>query len=331
MYQRPVQATSSHQDFIRWADWIELNVLTQEEPTLSMGAVTASIAEDPPDDSTASEYRLDYSDSSGDLDPATLHNGYWQNAERIAELAFSELRQRSRWFGVRYPLIVQGETVITDSSFDSSTVAEFLTLLRSRHLYCGALDDDGELAGELFEELLPHALGCYLGTSRATAIRFGVAGNSRGNGLPLETDQAMDNLSSRMNEPRGDLANLRNSSDYGADAVVWKPLGDNLRGKLTAIGQATISEGIWTSKRPSPKWRSGRLIRLFTQPTIVVAFVESISLTNKNLLDGLPENNSPLPLDRFRILFVLRDQDVPPPLRNRMCSWSLEMIERLPR
>ena len=331
MFQRPFQATNGNQDSIRWADWIELNVLTHEVPSLSVGELTAAIAEDPPDHSAASEHRLDYTDSSGELDPSTLHIGYWQDAEHTAELAFSELRQRSRWFNGRYPMVVRGEVAAETSSFDSSAVAAFLTLLRSRHLYHGAANDDGELAGELFEELLPHAMRRYLGTSAATAIRFGVAGGSRGHGLPIETDGALDELSRWMREPRGELSGLPNGRDYGADSVAWKPLGDSLRGKLSAIGQATISEGIWTTKRPSPKWKSGRLIRMLTQPTTVVAFVESISLTKNTVLDGLPEKFSPLPFDRFRILFILGDRDVPSALLDRIKAWSAEMLGRLPR
>ena len=331
MFQRPFRATNGKQDPIRWADWIELNVLTDEVPSVSIGELTAAIAEDPPDHSVASEHRLDYPDSSGELDPPTLHIGYWQDAEHMAELAFSELRQRSRRFNGRYPLIVRGEVAAAASSYDSSAVAAFLTLLRSRHLYRDAADDDGELAGELFEELLPHAMRRYLGTTTDTAIRFGVAGGSRGHGLPVDTDDALDELSRWMREPRGELTGLPKGRDYGADSVAWKPLGDSLRGKLSAIGQATISEGIWTTKRPSPKWRSGRFIRMLSQPTIIVAFVESISLTKNTLLDGLPEKFSPLPFDRFRILFVLGDRDVPSGLLDRIKDWSAEMLGRLPR
>ena len=331
MYARPSQATSSSEETIQIADWIELNVLTEEEPSVSVADVTAMIAEDPPDDSTTSEHRLDYPDSLEDLDPTDLNTGYWQEAEDMAELAFAELHQRSRWFGHRYPLAVLGEIATASSCFDSGAVASFLTLLRSRHLYHHALDDDGKVAGQLFEELLPHALRGYLGGTEDTSIRFGVSGGSRGPGLPLQTDDALDELSQRINEPRGELSGMTDGLDYGGDAIAWKALGDLLRGKLVAIGQATISKGKWTTKQPSPKWKSGRLIKFLTKPTIVVAFVESISLTTKAELDGLPDTFSPLPLDRFRILFILRDRDIPVSLRTRMEDWTAQMLKRLPR
>ena len=135
MYARPSQAPTSFEEPIQIADWIELNVLTNEEPSVSVADVTATIAADPPDDSTTSEHRLDYPDGLEDLGPPDLNPGYWQQAEHKAELAFAELRQRSKWFGARYPLIVGGETAAASSCFDSDAVASFLTLLRSRHLY----------------------------------------------------------------------------------------------------------------------------------------------------------------------------------------------------
>ena len=331
MYARPSRVTTSPEETIQIADWIELNVLTGEEPSVSIADVTSKIAADPPDDSKTSEHRLDYPDVLEDLDPPDLHTGYWQQAEDTAELAFAELRQRSKWFGARYPFTVQGETATASSCFDSGIVASFLTLLRSRHLYHRALDDDGEFAGELFEKLLPHALRGYLGITENTSLRFGVSGGSRGNGLPLQTDDALDELSRRIKEPRGVSTGLPDGRDYGADVIAWKTLGDSLRGKLVAIGQATISERKWTTKQPSPKWKSGRFVQFLTQPTNVVAFVESISLTTNAVLDGLPEKFSPLPLDRFRILFFLRDRDIPNPLRTQMKFWNDEMLARLPR
>ncbi len=329
MYARPSRATTSSEETIQIADWIELNVLTEEESAVSLAEVTAMIAADPPDDSTTSEHRLDYPAGLEDLDRADMSPGYWEQAENTAESAFLELRQRSEWFGARYPLTVNGESATASSCFDSGAIASFLTLLRSRHLYHHALGDDGEVAGELFEELLPHVLRGYLGTNRDSSIRFGVSGGSRGSELPLQTDDALDELSRRMHEPRGNLTGLPNGRDYGGDGIAWKALGDSHPGKLVAIGQATISQQEWPKKHPSPKWKSGALIKFLTQPTIVIAFVESISLITKAERDGLPEEFSALPFDRFRILYILRDRDLPSSLRKRMENWTGQMLERL--
>ena len=48
MYVRPSQTTSSSEETIQVADWIELNVLTKEESSVSVADVTATIAADPP-------------------------------------------------------------------------------------------------------------------------------------------------------------------------------------------------------------------------------------------------------------------------------------------
>lgn len=333
MYDRPSpgKTSSEEEESIRIADWIELNLLTNEEPSVSVAEITAIIAADPLDDSKAAEHRFDYPDDLDDLDPPNEHAGYWQQAEHAAELAFGELRQRSMWFGPSYPLTLRNGVASASSSFDSDTVASFLTLLRSRHLYHRALNDDGEVAGRLFEDLLPHALRHYLGTTADSSIRFGVSGGSRGGGLPLQVDEALDQLSLQMHEPRGELSKSQSRGDYAGDAVAWKALGDTHRGKLVVVGQATISERKWTEKLPSPKWQSGGLIKFLPRPTIVVAFVESISLTSKAWLDGQPATFSVLPLDRFRILWILRDHDIPDSLQKQMEEWTAEMLERLPR
>lgn len=330
MYLLPPQPETSAEEIIRFADWIELNLITSKESVLSIADVTSILAADPPDDSSMSEHRMAYRESDSDEDSRELNDGYWQQAEQTAELVFSELSHRSRWFDERYPIQVDGECATTNDSFDSFTIAKFLSLLRSRHLYGANLDDEKGLPGELFEELLPHTVRCYLGTEQHHSIRFGVAGGSRGGELPVDLDSALDELSKRMHEPRGELRNLPNARDLGIDSITWKPFGDSLRGKLTAIGQATISEGAWLKKQHSPKWLSGRLIRLLSFPTYVVSFVESISLTKSDYLDGLPQKVSILPLDRFRILRFLHDHDVPADLLDRLQAWSEGMCDRLP-
>lgn len=329
MFAPPAGASSEDEELVRTADWLELNVLTGEEISISLDDVTATIAENPPDESNASEHRGDYADNPEDINPQSLKAGYWHTAEITSELAFAELRQRSIWFGNRYPLTLTSDTAAASTDYDTTRIAKFLTLLRSRHLYHEALGDDGELAGELFEELLTFALRRYLTTSEANALRFGVAGGIRGSGLPHTTDDALDVLAERMNEPRGVLSGL-SPGDLGADSIAWRPFLDPHRGKLTTIGQATISERKWTKKQPSKKWRSGRLIRLLTQPTTVVAFVESISLTSNSILDGLGDQFYSLPLDRFRLLCYLRDDDIPPDLQSKIDNWSVGMRDRLP-
>ena len=332
MYALPTKGDTTREDAIRLADWIELNVLTDEERSVSVDELTDAIAEEPPDDSSISEHRQDYAlGAEQELDADNQPEGFWQRAETVAQDAFSQMWQRSRWFRSRYPFAVDRDTVTANPRFDSIELAKFLTLLRSRHLYYAALEDDGTVAGELFEELLPFVLRRYLDTGAANAFRFGVAGGSRGSGLPDDANDALHELSKRIGEPRGGLPNLRKDGDYAADAIAWKPLGDPLPGKLVAVGQATISEKAWTDKQPSPKWKSRSLIGFLAPPTTVVAFVETISLTSPAVLNGLGEQFASVPLDRFRLLHVLRDHDVPSELRTKIVDWCGGMRDRLRR
>ena len=330
MYLRPNTVLSELEEPIRTADWIELNLLTHEESSISLNELIANIAQDPPDESIDSEYREEYSENPEISDTSSFKSGYWQKAESLAELTFSELHHRVKSLGDDYPLSAKRQTFIPNSSSHSICIATFLTLLRSRHLYFEALEDDGSVAGELFEELVTHVLTRFLCTSPKNAVRFGLAGGSRGDGLPSNTEEALDDLSNRVKEPRGDVVSTK-SEDFGADTIVWKNFKDHLQGKVSAVAQATISEHKWNRKQPSPKWKDGRLIRWLTPPITVVAFVESLSLKSAAFLAGLGGQFHSLPLDRFRLLHYVRDVEVPSELKTRIESWSLSMLQRLPR
>ena len=328
MYAPPVPSETTESP-IRIADWIELNLVTREEELISQTSVIDALTEAPPDDAAVSEHREEYAFDPEDLDPDELTDGYWKDAERSTELAFLELCHRAEWLGISYPFCCNDDTASLNSNFESERIATFLTLLRSRHLYYEALQDDGNTAGELFEELVPHALRCYVGTIEECALRFGMAGGSRGDGLPNNTDDAIIALAQRTNEARGSLSNLSSGQDFGGDAIVWKPFGDSLPGQLVAVAQSTISERKWIRKQPSPKWRNRRLIQFLSVPLTVVAFVETLSLTSRTFLDGLSGEFSSMPFDRLRLLQVLRDGDLPTSLLTRMDAWSCSMCARL--
>ena len=330
MYAPPSPARVNREAPIRVADWIELNLLTAEEPVLSVTGVTQAVAGEPPDDSADSEHRNDYSEDPEDANPAQQQEGFWQLANNTAEMAFKELHTRSASFSDRYPIVSNGESAEANESYDSPRVAAFLTLLRSRHLYVNALGDDGSIAGELFEELLQYALRRYIDTIDSCSVRFGIAGGSRGDGLPINAKEALDELASRMNEGKGTLENLANDQDFGGDAIAWRPFPDCGPGQLTVVGQATISEGKWVSKFPSPKWDTRRLIGLLARPAIAIGFVETITLSTQRLLraKGEPAYVS-IPLDRLRLLFVLRDSDIIESLLERITDWCDGMKERL--
>ena len=329
MYLSPLPAEEDPIDSIRVADWIELNLLTGEEESISSDSATRAMAERPPDDSSTGEHRQEYSDNPEDLDSSELHDGYWRDAETTVEFAFTELRERSSCYGDRYPIRLVGETVEVVDAFESTEIAAFLALLRSRHLYRGALGDNGQTAGELFEELLPYALRRCLDTTEECSVRFGLAGNARGDGLPSRTDLALDELSRRIGEPRANQEDLRPVHDYGADAIAWKPLAGPTEGKLTIIGQATISNGVWMRKQPSPKWKSRKLIEFLVPPVTAVSFVEKFSINVSGTGNILGGDLTSIPLDRFRLLALLVDEEISKELRIRMKSWSEQMCSLL--
>ena len=312
MFAPPPTGDEPFHNPIRLADWVELNLLMEEELSVSVTDLTDELASTPPDDAGDSERRT----------------GYWDSAEGTAEAAFLELSRRAGWLGDHYPLDLDGDAALLCDKAAARGVYRFLVLLRARQLYPYGLDDDGAESGLLFEELVKHALGRYVVCAPPNRVRFGVAGGSRGNGLPQSLTEAAEQLSQRMFEKPGQDSKAR-QGDFKADVVVWKPFGDKRPGQLVLVGQATISEGDWMMKEPPKRWTDRRVIRFLARPLTAVAFPETLSLTSSDTLDGL--TGSSIPFDRLRLLSVLRDEDLPDSLRERMNDWTGDVRDRLPQ
>ena len=330
MYALPPLRHDSSHDTIRLADWIEVNLLTEEEASVSVTSVAGELGDNPPDDSDESEQRSDQDDGSS-RDDGEPRKGYWEEAEKTAEDAFSELASRADSLADCYPLDVADDGALLDDSKGTLDVYRFLVLLRARQLYPEALGDDGEESGFLFEDIVTHALGAYLGSGHDQRVRFGLAKGSRGGELPQSLKEAVVELSRRISEDPGMVPNGA-EGDYRADAVAWNSFGDGLPGQLVLIGQAKISEGTWLKSEPAPRWTEkspskDRLIRFVARPATAVAFPETLSLTSPDTLSGA--NFSSIPFDRLRLLRILRNEELPGDLLRRMQDWGQSMKARL--
>ncbi len=331
MLAPPPPGREEFHDPIRLADWVELNLLIGDEPNVSLTTVADELTLIPPDDSDESEMRFD-----SDVDPSeggtNFKRGFRETAETQAESAFLELTSREGWLGDRYPLEIDSDVASFREETPARDVYEFLVLLRSRQLYRDALDDDGAESGLLFEELVKYAISNYVGARAGERVRFGVAGGSRGDGLPASLSEALQELSDRMSEKLGEVPTT-GDGDFKADAIAWRPFGDDGPGQLVMIGQATISEGDWIREEPPNRWTDRtppdrRLILFFSRPITAVAFPETLSLTRRAVLDGL--SFSSIPFDRLRIASILSDEDLPEEMREKMRDWSVDMKGRLP-
>ena len=334
MFAPPTRASNADHDRVRLADWIELNLLADEEEFMSMDSVTAELAGGPPDIGDDSEVRSPREDPH-DPDGATLP-GHWNTLEDGTAGAFRELSWRARWLRAQYPLHVADDMAEFSRTSETQDVYRFLVLLRARQLYENALGDDGCTSGLLFEEVVKYALGSYIGAPPQNQVRFGVAGGSRGDGLPAPVEQAVQDLSARLHEDMGRVPE-RATGDFRADAIAWKPFGDDISGQLAIIGQATISEGHWERKEPADRWTerqrdnrdTPRLIEWFARPVTAVAFPETLSLTPSSVRRGLALRS--IPFDRLRLLTQLRDSQLPAVLTERMKQWGNAVIGEIPR
>lgn len=328
----PTTDSDSFPDPIRLADWMELNLVAEEEDSVSIESVATELAGPPTDDSDESEQRADQ-DSDSVRDDSQVRKGYWYEAVRKTEDAFAELSGRAEYFEDCYPFDVTEDSAIADLSKGTFEIYRFLVLLRARQLYPGALGDPGDESGYLFEELVTHSLAGYLGSNPINAIRFGVALGSRGGGLPLPLSDAVVELSRRMSEKEG-MIPVSGKDDYRADAIAWRPFGDRSPGQLVMIGQAKITEGSWMDSEPANRWtdrvpEEDCLIRFVARPVTAVGFPETLSLTKREVLIGA--NFSSIPLDRLRLLSSIRTENLPDDLRERMRDWNQSMKLRLQR
>ena len=330
MYQPPELTRNISHYPIRIADWIELNLITEEESSLSVDSVTDELADSPPDDADSSETRsgFDYDDNGG----FSLVPGYWDTASENAEAAFLEIRERADWLGQVYPLETDGTKALLNGEQNLRDVYRFLVLLRARHLYHQGLDDNGAESGLLFEELAKYAIGGYIGAPSNNQARFGVAGGFRGDGLPLPIAEAARELSDRMDETLGEFDKSADG-DFRGDAVAWKSFGDSRPGQLVVVCQATISERRWQRKQPANEWTdkqppTKRLIQFVARPVTALAFPETLSLTTSDELDGL--SLSSIPFDRLRLLSTLNIDALPDSLMRQMNKWASLITKRIP-
>ena len=331
MLAPPRLGDHAYQDSTRLADWVEIILLTEEESEVSVTGVIGELAAIPPDESRDSERRFEYADLEVAYD-GQMRSGFREEAENKAEAAFRELSMRASWLGDRYPVRIEDDVALLRQDAAARNVYQFLVLLRARHFYQDSLGDDGIESGLLFEDLVKHAFGAYVGAKSDHQVRFGVAGGSRGDGLPLPLSEAVNELSHRMFEKAGQVFE-NDRDDFRVDAVAWKPFYDKRPGQMVLIGQATISEGDWVGKEPANRWTDRqppgeRLIRFVARPFTAVAFPETLSLTSPATLDGMLFSS--IPFDRLRLLSVLRDEDLPSDLLKRMKCWVDGVRSRLP-
>ena len=316
MIEPPTPATESFADAIRLADWIEISLLSGAVPdgNVSQTLAISEISSEP---------------SADDTDAAEQ----WDSIAQRVEDAFSEIERRAHALSASYPLAIDSNVVSLRDNAERIDVYRFLVLLRARHLYPPMRQQDDNEAGTLFEELVTHAIGLYLGSPLEHRVRFGVADGRRGNGLPLDLPDAVSTLRSWMNEESGSVPTKR-GYDYGADAIAWLSFNDGHPGQVVLICQATISENNWMHHGLSPKWTTddhrSRLINFLAPPVTAVAFVETLSLTPPDRLRGIATTFSSIPFDRLRLLNVVSDQDLPEQLRARMNRWATSVQMNLP-
>lgn len=281
---------------LQWADWVELCLLYSPASTFSRS-----------DFREALEIRVTEEDER----------------EQIVEEAFSEIQARATTLQDSYPLQVGSTRVEVLRQREDCVAFAFLLALSTQQFYTET-KSSGSAASEpakLFEHLVADALQAYVGQ----AIRIGAP---REDPVPTGFADCLRYLADSMDEPARLPMNPK-AKDEGVDIVAWNPLPDKRGAQLIVLAQCKTGRD-WQSDLsdlPLDVWKE--------QMGWPVAPVKAFAFPYQHLGDqdnwSYIARKGGIPLDRLRLLTLIRDERIPPPILTRMRAWSDGFAAMLPR
>src|SRR5258708_23151346 len=282
-------------------DWIELNVLFDEDRLSSTDVVDA------------------------------LCDGIYAKQDMAAQLvddAWSELRRREACVGERASFTVHGQRVSRKHSWRQDHAHSFCILLafakwhRKWGQQFGA--NYGE-QGELFELLTKESI-----QTQFVGWQVHQTGWSRTNAVKLAA--VATDVAERLGETTGNIVRWGDpaANESGLDLVFYRPFSDNRVGIPVYLTQCA-SGADWTRKLKTPDldlWNklidfAGMPHRAFATP---FAFSDSDFIRNCNKVKGML-------LYRYRLLAAATHKEswVSAALRKRIIAWAKPRIAALPR
>lgn len=184
-----------------------------------------------------------------------------ENADELDEV-MNEIERRKTACGDGYPFELESEGtvlryVVTDHNHRAD-VYRYLLLstrlnMKSQRVHAGI---DGTA---LLEEISARVLQCYLGSTRARSIVFGITA------APTAFEVKVNDLCQKIGEG-GNFRNLDDAKvqakDDKLDAVAWVPFSDSKAGQIVVFGQCKTGsnwEGLDTQLQPTgfiKRWMS---------------------------------------------------------------------------
>ena len=284
------------------ADWIEATMLVERRTKLPQVEIQRRLSE------------LE----SGDVGDAEV------------EMGIREVKRRTALNLQYYPFAVE-ENVVKQFLSDDPGPYHFLLMLCMSEGFRESVESNVKgvvrRQPEIDETLDNLAVVCLDGLfgGKGTGVRFGSPASGD---RPDHLRQALEWLAGRLGLKEGPhLGDQGAAGDQGVDVIVWRPFTDGRTGFIVAFCQCTVSKH-WHVRKPEDVkldvWRD--LIAFGRNPITCVATPYVVPAQWPRWENV--RRRIDLPLDRFRMIELLENAELPDCLATEIARWTAEEAAR---
>jgi len=285
-----------------FCDWIESNILFEEEELWETDVIDVLLEEQIYDDNDM--------------------------ASEIVSNAWTELRRRQSWIGTGSPFSIMARRISRIGTWRQAPAHSFCLILSLSKWYrpwARQFGSDYTEQGELFEEVIKESL---VQQFRDWEIIVTGWSRTRRSGLT----KIVNEIGNKLGESVGNISRWTNESakDAELDMLCYRPFVDGRVGIPLYLFQCA-SGADWDNKLHTPRieiWK--RLVEFAAIPkkgfAIPFALLDGDFVRSCNLVDGIV-------IDRYRILAAVsyKQNWVSSELSKRLITWSKSRIAKLPR
>ena len=311
------------------ADWIELRLLVEGADTISRSDLVRAMAAEPFIDEPPGafdDFDLDHGSAGAEatvrLDLHDLEKSDSSITEVTITDALLELHMREQSMREFCPYRIADDCAHKRDS-DNDLVQKFLVLLAARLHYGLGPQLPAQEPAILFERLVAVALGNLLGE----ALRFGWP--YRDIDLDGNFSEAANNLASRMGEKIGSAHSVSpNTKDHGLDVAAWFSFNDGRPHQPALLCQCGIGQDIEDKGVSLDLWMD--VISFSARPIKGLAFPVHLEEWEEHKQYAQARKAGVL-FDRLRLSTLVKDEDLPDELKQKINEWCKTAIEEMPQ
>jgi hypothetical protein len=250
--------------------------------------------------------------------------------DRLIDDVWQEVGFRRDIAGANYPVVDQGESLISSMSWPQMGVTyAFLLLLGVQEEF--EVRFSATVPARLFEGIVARALAMLIG---GAAIRFGWPRRNdgrRANLTPTAFRARAQQLSKSIQESPGSMrAVSQDAKDHGLDVIAWRSFDDNRPGQPIVLCQCAIGSEWKTKSVDIDKWRD--VINFAVVPARAIAF----PLIPPSGADAVWQwynvaAGGGVPLDRLRIASLVSDSHFDAKFIDEIRRWTVTALPNLRR